>query len=785
MTTPQDPPVWQDQEGYQYDPDAAQSPTRVVATPAQQQPPQGGGAAPYPAGYPAAPTAPDPSGPAQQSLQSLQTAQTAQPAPASDYANHFHDYTENDFKQNQAFGKAVPEDMRGMFKGGDISQNDLDRIKFGSIEPDKLNAADDAQSNGKQQLGRYAQAINAGDTAAVGKADDILGQAESALAFFKFFGPAYNAWTGAGVSYDTLKYAYEAEYGLSFTDYSADSQLLADLSQQLTSIEQNLDNSYNALVPTWQGDAASSFEREMAVFFTATNTVTQDLSVVGKDVAALVHGLQQLVLAKAQTVSELYKSILPNGIDGVMASTLVKVAKGEADKSTNLIAFYLLGGKIHHEGGFWHGVANVASLGTLDDLEQAASEDVAAQAAPGMAAQWCNAVLIPEFETREQALSSVNSETHQRIEQAFAEFTAQVDKIADPYAGMDKAGSAGGGPRAGAQPGGSGGGSGVTPPSVGGGGPGGVPGGTPNVHLPSPPAGSPTLTGTTTPQSTPTVATPTVTPVPPATGAVPTGGPGTGVDPTGTGGLIPPSGLPTGTGGPGADPGAGLPGGVDPKRDIHKNKDGSVSLGRDRGLTISPEHGKKGVFTLTDTDPDGTVHTYTVHFDKHGNPVVTEDGTGGPDLGGIAGISTTPAADLGGGGALTGGSLGGGGSSAVTGGSLGGGAVTGGGISAPAAAHAGSPLQDGVHVGADNAMSASGTDAPASPVAGSAAAGQSSDGAHQGGGGFGGVPFAGGGRGAGGGQEQEAARKYPQPGDVVGEDDLEEWQRMGPVIGEQ
>ena len=40
------------------------------------------------------------------------------------------------------------------------------------------------------------------------------------------------------------------------------------------------------------------------------------------------------------------------------------------------------------------------------------------------------------------------------------------------------------------------------------------------------------------------------------------------------------------------------------------------------------------------------------------------------------------------------------------------------------------------------------------------------------------------GRSAGGG-EQESGRKYPQRGDIVGDDDVEEWQRMGPVIGEQ
>ena len=547
-----------------------------------------------------------------------------------------------------------------------------------------------AQSAGKQQLEQYAQAIDSGDAAAVGTANDILKQSEPALAFFKFFGPAYNAWTGAGVSYDALRHAYEAEYGLNFADYSSDSQLVADLARRLTSIEQNLTDGYNALVPTWQGDAASAFERELAVFFKATNTVTQDLAVVGTDIAALVHGLQQLVLAKAQTVSELYQSVLPNDIDGVMASTLVEVAKGEADKGTNLIAFYLLGGKIHHEGGFWHSLADIASLGTLDDIEQAASEDVAAQAAPGMAAQWCNSVLIPEFEAREQVLTSINAETQQRIQQGFAEFTGQVDRITDPYASMDKAGSRGGTGNAGP-----GGGGGVAPPSVGGG---------------------------------------------------------------------------------------GLPGGADPKHDVHRNRDGSVSLGRARGLTISPEHGKNGVFTLTDTDPDGTIHTYQVHFDVHGKPVVSgAASTGGGSA--PAAVSTVPSADLGS--PAVGG--GGGGAGLGAGGGIGGGigADAGGATGAPATAHAGPQLQDGVHVGADNATSASSTEALAAPVAGSAAAGQTADGSSHSGGGFGGVPFAGGARGGGAGQEQESARRYPQRGEVVSERELEEWQRMGPVIGEQ
>ena len=75
---------------------------------------------------------------------------------------------------------------------------------------------------------------------------------------------------------------------MSFADYSADSKTMADLSTQLVSIQQSLNNSYNELVPTWQGDAAANFEAKMAVFFKAAGTVTQDVATTGKDVAALV-----------------------------------------------------------------------------------------------------------------------------------------------------------------------------------------------------------------------------------------------------------------------------------------------------------------------------------------------------------------------------------------------------------------------------------------------------------------------------------------------------------------
>jgi hypothetical protein len=241
------------------------------------------------------------------------------------------------------------------------------------------------------------------------------------------------------------------------------------------------------------------------------------------------------------------------------------------------------------------------------------------------------------------------------------------------------------------------------------------------------------------------------------------------------------------------------------KRDVHEHKDGSVSIGRDGDVTISPE-GKNGSFTIAETDPDGTVHTYRVHFDQNGDPVVREvsgdastSQSGDPFVnhGGTTDAGSGLGSGIDTGSGQVGGSDLGGGATGIGDSGLGG--VTGqtgdGGSQLDLGQHGDqhghhpdhqggthTQLQEGAHVGADNAMgSTSGTAGAASPVAGSAAA-AGAEGGH--GSGFGGFPM-GMGRGAGGGGEQEAARRYAQRGDVVGEDDLEEWQRMGPVLGEQ
>ena len=43
---------------------------------------------------------------------------------------------------------------------------------------------------------------------------------------------------------------------------------------------------------------------------------------------------------------------------------------------------------------------------------------------------------MPQFETREQALTTINAQTKQRIQQGFKEFTSQVSQVRDPYTGM-------------------------------------------------------------------------------------------------------------------------------------------------------------------------------------------------------------------------------------------------------------------------------------------------------------------------------------------------------------
>jgi hypothetical protein len=419
-----------------------------------------------------------------------------------------------------------------------------------------------------------------------------------------------------------------------------------------------------------------------------------------------------------------------------MAQTVVQVAQGQLHDDMRRVVL-----------GIFHLAAH-GRHGWDDDgyYSDDCLDDPSRQAAINAATAWCNNTLMPQTEARLKALSEVCVQTQQRIQQAFATLVEDLKSVNDPFVAMTTATA----PAA------------NTPTHGGGGGRpagGGAPGGGSFTPPPSPTFPT-SATGSTTPQGTGSSPTPGV----PMVGSDPTGS-----DPTV--GITRPAGLPAGAGwippgvplppGWSEDPstGAVLPKGpIDPKHDIHKNRDGSVSLGADRGLTISPEKGRRGVFSLTDTDPDGTVHTYHVRFDQHGHPVVTEvvpkDGTAGLD------DSAAPGSGVSGG-------------------------VAAGTAAAAHAGPAGSPdLAQGAQVGSDDAMGAASIPTQASPVAGSAAAAGQQSGAHQGGA-IGGMPMgAGMGRGAGG-QEQEAARKYQQRGDVVGEDDLEEWQRMGPVIGEK
>jgi uncharacterized protein YukE len=779
-------------------------------------------AAPSTAGATSAPPTPSSGifGGPQSSVQALPTDYQGQSSTAID------DYDKSKAAEAALQKKLDGSDLPDFFKHNLIHDTPAMKAlsKFGVEDPAAVAKSSAAAKNGAQQLEHYSSSINSGEGSSVATADELLKPGEAGLAFFRYFLPAYNAWTGQSVQYDTLKQAYEQEFGLSFADYSSDAQLFGQIASDLTDKEQTLQNAYNTLIPQWQGQAAASFEAKLTVFFTAAGTVHQDVAAVGKDVQALVQGLQQLVLAKAQTVNGLYADELPPGIDGGMAQTIVKIAQGTVTDLDQLITMMgLFGSSVAGPMGPLGPFGAFSPFGPFGGnilLFEWAAHEVQKEAVK-MATDWCNTVLTPQTETRLQALNTVCTQTEQRIQQAFAQLTGELTAIKDPFAGMTAApakkiiehvkppvskgpkgpgtppttggGGGGGGTTNGSSTGGGGGGGSFTPPAA----PTYPSGPTPGSGTTTtqgagttPVTGVPTLgtdptTGTTRPAGLPTgaswippgVALPSGWTQDPTTGeALPQGG---SVDPT-TGLPVQTAGTTGGTSTTGTSPTGTSTTGVDPKQDIHKNADGSVSLGPDRGLTITPEKGKKGVFTLSDTDADGTAHTYHVHFDAHGNPVVSEI-VPKDDVAGLDDI-TTPASQLTGGGGGGGGGLGG----VSAGGSAGLGDVSGG---TAAAAHAGadagsSELQPGEQVAGDNTMSASSSPPQGSPVAGSAPAPDQSGG--QQGGGVGGMPMGGGmGRGGGGGGEQESARKYQQRGDVVGDEDLEEWQRMGPVIGEQ
>ncbi|HEY8301576.1 MAG TPA: WXG100 family type VII secretion target [Jatrophihabitans sp.] len=717
----------------------------------------------------------------------------------------FYNFTESDYHHNQDFAKkADAKDASSLLNddfntGVDgISENDRARIAAGVLDPAELATAAKAHTDNASDLTHYAQQVSGGDTKAAATADQLLALGEPGLQFFRWFYRAYHLYTGGGEPVDQLEKSYHAEQGMSFADLVADAALMTSISQGIDDEAWKLNSAASTLESSWQGRAAANFGAKMQVLFTGANTVKQDLAVVGSDINALVQGLQELVIAKAQAVNQLFLAQLPDRIDGGIAYTFAKVAMGRAEDPERRVVLGLLGMDMTGRHEFLAGDAgNDWSSGD-------ALSDDSRKAAELAAADWCNQVLVPEYDARQNALNSINTKTTSLIQKGFAEFTGQLQHIADPFAGMDgahgtaPAGSTGGGA---GSPGGAGGGG-----FPGGGG--GIPGGGPTIPTATPniATGTPTVpAGLTTPQGTPSTS---------SGFGLPGGAPAAGT--TRPAGLPPgatwiPSGVPlphgwsqdpsTGQAVPqgwSGDPSTALsgPGVVDPRQDIHQNKDGSVSLGRDRGLTISPEHGKKGVFTLRDTGADGIAHTYRVHFDEHGNPVVTEatphglpamNTSGLTRPGGTVPQHLTGVGGGGGGGAGVGGAGVGGGAN-LGGGSGGVGSVGVGGTAGVAAAHrGGSQLADGTHVGADNttanAMSGSAAASPASPVAGAAAGDQ----AHGGqGSGLGGVPFGGGGaRGGAGAQEQESARRYAQRGDLVGEEDLEEWQRMGPVIGEQ
>lgn len=717
------------------------------------------------------------------------------------------------------FGAHVKPDLEQADDFGHEMQSHLDQTrKAASAAQDKL-----------QQL---SSAINGGDTAAAGTADDILNPGEVGLDYFKYFLPAYNYWTGqhvGGSAYlapdgggwlgDILDAAgsndllteYRQEYGMSFADYSADATLLGKLAADLGTHEQTLQSAYDTLVPTWQGQAASAFEAKMAVFFKGATAVQQDVGGAGKEVSALVSALQKVILAKAEAVRNLYADALPPGIDGAMAMTIAQIARGglgDRDRFTLLQIFGKQAELDVHFGGvpFWAGAA-ADEIIPLSGPFWATLQESSRQAAISTAIDWCQQTLVPQTETRLQILDQSCKQTKQAIQQAFATVVSDLDNVPDPFAGIDSATSDQPKQHVTPQTGPTSPQGTVAPPQLGGGtggpsvpsGGGGPTGGSPSVQLPTVPAPA-AATGPTTPQGT--GATPgTGTSVPGLGSTLPSGvDPGTGLG-TGTA-TGRPSGLPTGAGwvpagvplpsGWTEDPTTGelLPQGwstnpqtgqpVPPAgtgstgttgNDVTKNPDGSVSVGSTGAVTIGRD--KDGKFVLTETDADGTKHYFTVHFGKDGAPEVTElsaaDAAKLDITPSAAGQATTPAGiDV---------PSGGGGGGFAGSATVGGGGAAGGSGTGPLEA----PTTVGDATGSAAAAPAAQADTAAAPAA---AAGDQQQGQH--GSGVGAMPMmAGRGMaGAGGGQGEESRPRYPQGhDDVVGEDELDEWRRMGPVVG--
>lgn len=621
--------------------------------------------------------------------------------------------------------QGVHHALESVFGGGESKAEILK--KFGSEDPAQLKATEQAQANGKAALQGYASALNSGDAAAVSSADQLLEAGAAGLDYFTYFLPAYNLWTGANVDTGTLRAAYEQESGLSFAAYQADAALLGTLAQQLTGEQQALQTAYNQLVPNWQGPAAANFEAKAAVFFRGADDVQQQVAGSGTAVAALTAGLQQIVLAKAEAVSALYADTLAPGIDGAMAVTIVEVAQNKLGDDMRRVVL-----------GIFHLAAHGRHCWDSDGyFSDDCLDDPSRQAAQNAAAAWCNNTLVPQTEARLKILTETCAQTKDAITQAFARIVADLQHVrdTDPFGGMTTA-SAPTGPGT---------------PTPGSPTPGPPTPGPPTPGSPTPGSPTPGFGGTTpagyTPPPTPS------TPTPPDAASAP--GRPAGL-PAGAGWI--PAGVPLPTGwsenpatGEITPPSATTSTG----QDITKNPDGSVSVGADHAVTIG-KAGKDGAFHLTETDPDGTTHTYAVHFDKHGNPVVTEvapPSAAKLDLGSHAtapagvdfGHPLDSAAGFGGGGA---------------------GASSGSSLSAPTTV--GAEATDPASAAPPSAAAANGEQAGAS---GGHAAG-----------GFGGVPM-GMGRGMGGGQQEEARRKYPQRGDVVGEDELAEWDQIGPVIG--
>ena len=684
--------------------------------------------------------------------------------------------------------------------GGDDKAGVLKRVGHESTA--RVDRYEQEQKRDQAKLQDIKRRLDANDPHAFRSADEILDAGQGGLHFFDYFLPAYNAWTGAGITMAEVRQAYDRERGMSFAALAADAEAMTTAGDGATRATQSLQQAYNALVPTWQGQAASQFETTMSGYFQADAAVAQRFADVGTGIDRAVVALQKLVYGKASAVSQLYCETLPPGIDGVQAlRAMVGVAHDEGvDDEYRRWVLGMLHQPMHGRHA-WDDDDNMWSSDKLDDRSRALAAQVAAQ--------WCDQMLVDQVGSRLEAFFELCDRTTQEVQRLFAAISENLKQYTDPFAQLPLTQPSDGGPTTpqGGTPGGGVPGGGVPGGGVPGGPGGGVPGG-PGGGVPGAgwvPPGSGSHPGDPT-SGNPTTGDPTGPPTGDPTGGAPVPAPVTNPDgsvtfgehgdlhigtenPDGSFDLVETDGTTSHdyriVFGPNGRPvivsvdGQPVPAGAAPQ------PDGSVSAG---DVTIGPDDAGSG-FTLTQGSGTGA-HAYQVSYDAGGHPHVADAFTSAPSDPGVPADPTGPV-DVPAGnwtsnhahGGHVAGHVGAHDGGHVAAASFDGGAGGG------AAAHSGAgpaggdstPVQSGVGTTYGAAAPDGGSAMPAGP-AGTAAAAAASGG--HGGGPVGMPMMPMGGMGRGGGGDQDLKRRYQPPReDVVDGADLEEWDRLGPTIG--